>query len=82
MEPVNFPESNQVMKAPPDMKECTDLHVFKTEDGRCISCWKLSGEELMEILQTKEIWLHVYMGGAQPPVAIATECPFTRSEMP
>lgn len=82
MEPVNFPESNQVMKAPPDMKECSDLHVFTTEDGRCISCWELTGAELMQILQTKKIWLHVYMGGAQPPVGLSTESPFEQTEVP
>ena len=78
MKPVKFPEANKVLMHPPGMteEECGDLHVLQTDDGRLISCWELDGDELMKILQTKKIWLHVWSGDTQPPVSLDVEEPF------
>jgi hypothetical protein len=54
-------------------EECGNLPVHF--DGKdCISCWKLTPEELEEVAKTGVIWLYV-MGG-QPPVSITGIKPF------
>lgn len=82
MKPVQFPESNTVLTPPDDMteEECSNLDIFRTGDGCCISCWELDGDELMQILETKRIWLRVHSGESQPPVSLATESPFVQEE--
>lgn len=77
MEPVDFDEANTFMKPPEGMTEeqCAAMPVFRNEQW-CISCWELSGEDLMTILQTKRVWLMV-MGG-QPPLAVTAEKPFEK----
>lgn len=82
MKPVDFPESNAVLTPPDDMteEECSNLEIFRTPDGCCISCWELDGDELMQILETKRIWLRVHSGPSQPPVSLATESPFVEEE--
>lgn len=78
MKPVDFPESNSTLAKPPSMtdEECLPLHIFRTKDGRCISRWQLTGEELMEVLKTKCVWVEVFSGETQPPVYIGTASPF------
>ena len=82
MKAVKFPEANKVLVHPKSMteEECRDLHVLQTEDGRLISCWELDGDELMKILETKRIWLHVWSGDTQPPVSLDVEEPFEEEE--
>lgn len=78
MKPVKFDEANKVLVHPSSMTEeqCSDLHVYRDESGQLISCWELSGEELMEVLKTKRVWLFVWGGNTQPPVAIDGISPF------
>lgn len=78
MKPVKFPESNAVLRKPESMtdEECSALDIFRTNDGRCISCWELTGEELMEVLKTKRVWVEVHSGATQPPIYIGTSNPF------
>jgi hypothetical protein len=81
MKPIEFPEANKVLIHPPGMteEECGDLHVHQTDDGKMISCWELSEEELAAINKTKRVWLWVW-GATQPPVAIDGANPFEERE--
>ena len=76
-QPIDFPEKNSVRTAPPDMKNCADLHVHVVGDGRVISCWELTGDELQRVLETKRIWLTVW--GSHPPACIEGISPFEES---
>lgn len=81
MVPCDFAESNLVLDKPPSMTrdECTPLSVLytKTADDKpvVISCWKLTRDELDEIIRTGRVWLTVY-GSGMPPVALGTDKPF------
>jgi hypothetical protein len=71
MKPVHFQEANKILGKPESMTddECGALSVFN--DGQiCISCWKPSWKERFSILFYGRIWLSVYSGFTQPPVAI------------
>jgi len=61
-----------IMKAPEGMENCGDLPVFMDGES-CASVWELSKEELEVIQKTGKVILYVYMGGAQPPVALAVD---------
>jgi len=76
--PINFKESNLELGRPASMteEECRSLHVHRCKDGRLISCWKLTPEEIEKVAKTGEIWLHVWGGITQPPVALEVENPF------
>jgi hypothetical protein len=78
MKPVPFDQANLFLKRPPGMteEECGDLPVHRDERGICVSCWELDGDELMKILETKQVWLWVFGGGSQPPVALSPDNPF------
>lgn len=77
MQPVDFPESNARRTAPQDMEDCGDLHIY-TDGKVCISKWKLSGDELMKILETGHVWLGIR--GEQPPVSVEVFDPFSEEE--
>lgn len=75
--PVEFPEANAVRTAPSGIENCGDLHVYS--DGKvCISKWKLSGTELMRVLETGCVWIHVYSGVTQPPIAVSAFSAFDK----
>lgn len=80
---VNFSEQNFVFKHPESMteEECGDLpcHV-KMEEGLPIitSCWKLTPEEIDEIIRTGVVWLSCY--SLQPPVYVSGTSPFVKKE--
>jgi hypothetical protein len=75
--PAPFDDSNRELTAPEGVSEdeVGTLPVW-TDGAVCISCWELTGEELMEILQTKRVWVRVYSGASQPPIMVHTENPF------
>lgn len=78
MHPVGFKESNFVLGKPADMtdEECDQLPVFR--DGvHCISCWKLSPEEMELIHKTGCVYIGVMSGGTQPPIFATVIPPFT-----
>jgi len=72
--PTDFPEANGTLGAPEDMPDCTPLRVHMTADGRRISCWELTDDELMMVLQTKRVWLTVW--GGHPAVCVEGTTPF------
>ncbi len=72
--PVKFDEANTNLVA----EGCGDLPVYKDGHGgyaQVISCWELSGDELMHVLRTKRIWLRV-RGTTQPPLSLGAKNPF------
>ena len=71
MKPIWFKESNRKLNRPSGMteEECGDLTVF-TNGEQCISCWRPTLKERLSILLFGRIWLRVYFGHTQPPVAI------------
>ncbi|MEO8082551.1 MAG: hypothetical protein ABI780_01880 [Ardenticatenales bacterium] len=67
--PAPFPEANVVLKAPPGMDDCGDLHVFR--DGTtCTSAWTAPLRTRLAFLIGGRLWLHVWSGATQPPVAL------------
>ena len=70
MKPIKFTQSNMKFVA----EGCEDLPAFKGE-GRIISCWELDGDDLMRILETKCLWVHV-TGTKQPAMMLSVEQPF------
>ena len=72
-EPIEFPEVNCKWTGPGDIG---DLPVFRDENGCNISCWELTAEEQVEVLNTGKVWLHVW--GTHPPVAVSGTAPDNR----
>ena len=71
LEPFKFPEANRNLVKPANMtdEECHSLWVY-TDGVDCISCWKLSWRERLNVLLHGKIWLDVLSGLTQPPVAL------------
>lgn len=66
-----FRFQNGVLKAPPGMPECLPLAVHRTSDGRrCISCWRPGLRERLSILVFGRVWVDVWFGTTQPPIAL------------
>jgi len=79
MKPINFPEVNVVLQKPKNMNdsECGALPIFRTPAGCCISCWKPTWKEIFNIFRSRKIWIWVWSGTSQPPIAIDTSNPFS-----
>ena len=71
MKPIYFKEHNKLLRKPDSMteEECGNLHVF-TDGDICVSCWKPSIVERLSILVFGKVWLYVFSGETQPPVAL------------
>ena len=79
MKPIDFPQSTKVLQKPSTMtdKECALLHVWN--DGKqCVSCWKPSFKERLNILFGGNVWLGVLSGKTQPPVFVSGERVFNK----
>lgn len=77
MLPSKFPEHNKVLGAPVGMTNCEPLQVY-TDGDMCLSQWKMSWKERFHVLFTGKIWLWVFFGATQPPVAMQVESPFRK----
>ena len=77
-EPVDFPESTLELKAPHGMEGCGSLPVF-TDGQKCISCWELTDADLERLQDSRQVWIWVYSGQTQPPIAVDTQVPFRRA---
>ena len=74
MVPLDFPEKTIDLRKPPDMtdEECSSLPIWS--DGKvCISCWRPGWKERLSILFFGKIWVWVYSGYTQPPIALSGE---------
>ena len=82
MKPINFPQSTKVLQKPSTMSdnECSSLHVWN--DGKqCVSCWKPTFKERMNILFGGKVWLGVLSGKTQPPVFVSGEMVFEKAPL-
>lgn len=78
MVPIEFPEQNGCLGKPESMsdEECTPLPVYR-DGNQCVSCWQLSDEEIIRLIQNDgKIYLCVLSGITQPPVWLAVDNPF------
>lgn len=55
MKPIKFKGVNKVYGE--DQPQYIPLPVQKESNGRVISCWKLTPEEIEKIVKTKKIWI-------------------------
>jgi len=82
MKPIAFPQATIELQKPEGMtdEECGSLPVFR--DGQhCISCWQPTLKERLSILLFGKVWLWVWMGNTQPPVALeGCKTPFEKGE--
>lgn len=71
MKPINFKYANKILGKPQGMsdEECGDLPI-RSNGETCISCWSPSLKERLSILLFGKVWLWVYSGSTQPPVAL------------
>jgi len=71
MEPVNFEHANKNLLKPQGMtdEECGSLPVY-TDGKECISLWKMTWRERFSALFFGKVWLFIYSGFTQPPVAL------------
>ncbi len=74
MEPIDFPQSNTTLVA----DECSDLPAHQHENGY-VTCWKLTADDMFQVLQTGCVWLHLYRT-AHPPVIVTVEGPFEKEK--
>lgn len=74
MIPIDFPQTNTVLKSPPDLEgSCQEIRAYQGEvvggiwDGSqvVVTAWKPSPEELEELNNGGSVFLHV-MGGLPP----------------
>ena len=80
MNAENFPEANDVLKAPPGVPgdRCYDLpiHRYTSPDGHgpggIVSCWRPTKEDIKRIALGEPIYLHVE-GKTHPPLLLTTE---------
>lgn len=73
-EAVDFPGSNFRFLAPPGRDDVADLHTFRQPGGPCnVSCWKLTPEELEEVVRTGRVFLSVMSGPAFYPAFLGSE---------
>ena len=71
-EPVTFDHMNSRMMGDSDVGTLP-TYIDRTS-GFTISCWELSAEEQVEVLQTGKVWLTVW--GRHTPVNISGTTPF------
>ena len=70
-QPTEFQEQNTRWWGPGDVG---DLPAYRDDSGVNISCWELTADEIVEVLKTGKVWLHLW--GAHPPVHVTAEHPF------
>lgn len=72
MEPVAFEGHNVILGK--DQPEYRPLPAFHSPDGQVITCWRLTGEELMQVLQTGRIWMSQFTFGRPfQPVSLSVD---------
>lgn len=80
MKPINFKQSTKVLQKPGTLSdsECGTLPVW-CDGKQCVSCWKPSIKERINILFGGKVWLGVMSGKTQPPVFVAGERVFQKT---
>ena len=77
MKPIKTENTNSILKAPEGEKDSVeDLPITRLQyrDGihAVESCWKLSEEELKEIIKTGKVYF-VCLGDTHPPILLSTK---------
>ena len=82
MKACGFEESNCSLDKPGDMthEQCSSLQVWRghSDDKTpvVISCWKLTKEEVDELLKTGRIWV-IIAGKTMPPLSLTAKHPWS-----
>jgi len=71
MRPIDFPQANKNLLKPQGWtdEQCGSLPIF-SNGQQCISCWQPTWKERLAILLFGKVWLYVWSGQTQPPVAL------------
>ena len=71
MQPIDFKEKTTTLGKPNFMtdEQCGSLSV-RCDGETCLSCWRPSFSERLSILFFGKVWLWVFSGASQPPVAL------------
>lgn len=69
MLPIDFEERNKMLLRPNNMPECGPLPVY-TDQEQCVSKWKLNIKERFHCLFRGFIWVRLFTGHTQPPIAL------------
>ena len=82
--PVHFPEVNAVLNKPANMtdEECSSLPIMRTENGECVSCCRLTDEEIAGVNATGCVFVGVLSGHTQPPIWVHGAMPVENSPEP
>lgn len=78
MEPIDFPQANRTLGPPSGMDNCGGLRVW-TQGEFCVSSWMPTEEERARLAAGEPVWLFVWFGATQPPVALQVGTPFDGS---
>ena len=77
MIPVTFPECNVVLGMSQD--EYAPLQAYREPGGQTICAFRLSPQELKEIMETRTLWISVLtLNQPFQPIGLSTQCPFER----
>lgn len=81
MKPSSFEQQTDVLRKPDSMtdEECSSLPVW-SDGERCISLWTATWRERLCFLLTGKVWLWVWGGPTQPPVAVSVDNPFEETK--
>lgn len=81
MVPTSFDESDGILDKPSNMTYeqcdpiCVKHIVFQDGFPGVITCWKLTKEEVDELISTGRLWITI-MGNVIPPISPTVEKPF------
>ncbi len=78
MKPIEFKEQTKVYAK--DQKPYLPLPVYENSyGGHCISCWKLTFKEKLNLLFTGKLWIKVLnFGKPLQPIRLMVDVPFDR----
>lgn len=82
MKPTDFKQSTKVLQRPSTMaeSECQSLPVW-CDGKQCVSAWKPSIRERLNILFGGNVWLGVMSGKTQPPVFVSGKKVFVKASI-
>lgn len=82
MIPVQFPQANAVLAAGQDEYEPLPIYRFGDAEGRVAFCCRLSDAEILDIVNTRSIWVQVLTFGKPfQPIALTTQLPHDLPEV-
>lgn len=77
MKAVEFPQVNVRIAENQPQYETLPAHIVDEPEGRIITCFELTDEEIDEIVKTRKLW-HVQLSFRQrmQPISLSTQKPF------